>query len=86
LYDPVPQTGAWLRSVVLGYFNYHAMRGNLDTPGLFREHVFRFWGHTLKRRSQTRRCPWARRLKPAAQRVPAPAWIADLRERPPVSR
>jgi hypothetical protein len=31
MHDPVPQTGAWLRSVVQGYFNYYAVPGNLDS-------------------------------------------------------
>ena len=29
MHDPVPQTGAWLQSVVQGYFNYYAVPGNL---------------------------------------------------------
>ena len=28
MHDPVRQTGAWLKSVVQGYFNYHAVPGN----------------------------------------------------------
>jgi RNA-directed DNA polymerase len=36
-HDPIEQTGKWLRSVVQGYFNYHAVPGNLD-----RLHMFRF--------------------------------------------
>src|ERR1700756_1064560 len=28
MHDPVPETGAWLRSVVQGYFNYYAVPGN----------------------------------------------------------
>ena len=72
MHDPVPQTGAWLRSVVQGYFNYYAVPGNLDSLGLFRERVLRFWGHSLKRRSQTRRYAWVRRLKLAAQWLPTP--------------
>jgi hypothetical protein len=28
MHDPVLQTGKWLRSVVQGYFNYHAVPGN----------------------------------------------------------
>jgi len=35
MHDPVPQTGAWLRSVVQGYVNYYAVPGNLDSLGLF---------------------------------------------------
>ncbi len=33
-----------LRSVVQGYFNYYAVPGNLDSLGLFRERVLRYWG------------------------------------------
>ena len=72
MHDPVPQTGAWLRSVVQGYFNYYAVPGNIDSLGLFRERVLRHWGHTLKRRSQMRRYAWVRRLKLAAQWLPIP--------------
>jgi len=72
MHDPVPQTGAWLRSVVQGYFNYYAVPGNIDSLGLFRERVLRHWGHTLKRRSQRRRYAWVRRLKLAAQWLPIP--------------
>jgi len=72
MHDPVPQSGAWLRSVVQGYFNYYAVPGNLDSLGLFRERVLRYWGRTLKRRSQTRRYAWVRRLKLAARWLPTP--------------
>jgi RNA-directed DNA polymerase len=72
MHDPVPQTGAWLRSVVQGYFNYYAVPGNLDSLGLFRERVLRYWGQVLKRRSQRRRYAWVRRLKLAAQWLPQP--------------
>jgi group II intron reverse transcriptase/maturase len=72
MHDPVPQTGAWLRSVVQGYFNYYAVPGNLDSLGLFRERVLRYWGQVLKRRSQLRRYAWVRRLKLAAQWLPTP--------------
>jgi RNA-directed DNA polymerase len=72
MHDPVPQTGAWLRSVVQGYFNYYAVPGNLDSLGLFRERVLRYWGQALQRRSQIRRYAWVRRLKLAAQWLPTP--------------
>ena len=29
LHDPIAQTGRWLKSVVQGYFNYHAVPGKL---------------------------------------------------------
>jgi RNA-directed DNA polymerase len=72
MHDPVPQTGAWLKSVVQGYFNYYAVPGNLDSMGLFRERVLRYWGRALKRRSQRHRYAWVRRLKLAAQWLPQP--------------
>ena len=31
MHDPVAQTGKWLKSVVQGYFNYHAVPGNLNS-------------------------------------------------------
>jgi hypothetical protein len=62
MHDPVPQTGAWLRSVVQGYFNYYAVPGAGAS----------LLGHTLKRRSQRRRYAWVRRLKLAAQWLPTP--------------
>src|ERR1700740_2115211 len=72
MHDPVPETGAWLRSVVQGYFNYYAVPGNLDSIGLFRERVLRYWGQALKRRSQSHRYAWVRRLKLATKWLPQP--------------
>jgi hypothetical protein len=69
---------SWLRSVVQGYFNYYAVPGNLDSMGLFRERVLRYWGQALKRRSQRHRYAWVRRLKLAAQWLPTPARAPSL--------
>jgi RNA-directed DNA polymerase len=77
MHDPAPESGAWLGSVVQGYFNYYAVPGNLDSLGLFRERVLRNWRHTLKRRSQTRRYAWVRRLKLAAQWLPTPRVLSS---------
>ena len=30
MHEPVAETGKWLKSVVQGYFNYHAVPGNTD--------------------------------------------------------
>src|SRR5271165_793751 len=43
MHDPVAQTGAWLKSVVQGYFNYYAVPGNTDSLNAFRTQVNRFW-------------------------------------------
>src|SRR5437667_11049008 len=52
MHDPVSQTGAWLKSVVQGYFNYYAVPGNLDSLNTFRHRLSRLWQRTLVRRSQ----------------------------------
>ena len=72
MHHPVPQTGSWLKSIVQGYFNDHAVPGNLDSLGMFRERVLSLWWHTLCRRSQKRRLAWADMLKLAARWLPQP--------------
>ena len=72
MHDPVAHTGKWLTSVVQGYFNYHAVPGNLDSLGVFRERVTRLWRRTLLSRSQTHRLPWTRMHRLAVRWIPAP--------------
>jgi hypothetical protein len=57
---PIAQTGQWLRSVVQGYFNYHAVPGNMRTLGTFRRRVLRLWRRQLRLRSQKTRMNWQR--------------------------
>ena len=71
-HDPVAQTGEWLRSVVQGYFNYHAVPGNLDSLGTFRERLIRLWRTQLRQRSQRYRLNWDRLGTLAARWLPAP--------------
>ena len=71
-HDPVPQTGEWLKSVVQGYFNYHAVPGNLSHLGVFRERLSRFWRHTLRRRSQKSGLSWERFHRLLEQWIPRP--------------
>jgi hypothetical protein len=56
--DPIEQTGGWLKQVVRGYFNYHAIPGNLRRLYTFRRETARHWLFTLRRRSQRSR--WTR--------------------------
>jgi hypothetical protein len=72
MHNPVAETGKWLKSVVQGYFNYHAVPGNLDRLGVFRERVTRLWRRTLLGRSQTHRLPWTRMHTLAARWLPHP--------------
>ena len=52
MHEPVAQTGKWLKSVVQGYFNYHAVPGNTDSLRVFRFRVTRLWRTGLIRRGQ----------------------------------
>ena len=51
-HKPVPEQGRWLRSVVQGFFNYHAVPGNLRALKAFRTLINRAWLRSLRRRSQ----------------------------------
>ncbi len=59
-HEPVDEIGRWLRSVVRGYFNYHAVPGNMDSLNSFRSQVIRQWHRALRRRSQKSRMTWTR--------------------------
>lgn len=59
-HERVADTGSWLRSVVQGYFNYHAVPGNFAALQTFRREVARAWLAALRRRSQRHRLPWER--------------------------
>ncbi len=74
IHRPTKETGAWLRSVVQGHFNYHAVPHNADRLYQFRQSVARAWHRTLCRRSQTGYVSWAR-MSPTVQRWLPPARI-----------
>lgn len=59
-HEPIPQIGKWLRAVVTGYFNYHAVPGNTKALWLFRFLIGRDWHRALSRRSQRARVLWSR--------------------------
>ena len=59
----ITHQGVWLRAVVAGYFNYHAVPTNIHALGRFRTQVARLWWRSLRRRSQRHRLPWARMTK-----------------------
>ena len=57
---PIPKQGEWLKQVVGGFFNYHAVPTNSRALAAFRHHVRVLWGRTLRRRSQKGRTTWDR--------------------------
>jgi hypothetical protein len=58
-HQPVAEVAKWLRSVVQGYFNHHAVPGNMDSLNSFRAQVIWRWYRALRRRSQRDRMTWA---------------------------
>jgi group II intron reverse transcriptase/maturase len=52
LHQDVAEQGRWLRSVVQGFFAYHAVPTNIAALAAFRYYVAELWGRTLRRRSQ----------------------------------
>jgi len=72
MHDPVALTGEWLKSVVQGYFNYHAVPGNLSRLCVFRNRVIRLWRWALRRRGQRHRPNWARMSRLAESWLPVP--------------
>jgi RNA-directed DNA polymerase len=52
MHDAIPVQGRWLKQVVRGYFNYHAVPTNRHSLVVFRDEVTRAWRRILGRRSQ----------------------------------
>ena len=66
------EVGAWLRKVVNGYYQYHAVPGNIHQLRTFRGRVNRLWRSVLARRSQRARRKWEQ-LAPVFERwIPYP--------------
>ena len=68
----IPQQGARLRQVLMGYFAYHAVPTNGRRLSAFRHHVIRSWMWSLRRRSQKDSISWARIKRLADQWLPLP--------------
>jgi hypothetical protein len=70
---PIPEQGAWLRAVVQGWCNYHAVPGNMEALDAFRVQTVRMWLTALRRRSQRSGMTWERFGKIADRWIPKPA-------------
>jgi group II intron reverse transcriptase/maturase len=60
MHEPVASVGAWLQKVVVGYYQYHAVPGNLDRLRIFGQRLRRLWRLVLSRRSEGGMLPWDR--------------------------
>lgn len=73
MHDRVSDVGFWLRSVVNGYYNYHAIPGNHKSLSYFRAQVCRSWLGALRKRSQkSYDLPWYRCRNLFQRWVPSP--------------
>jgi RNA-directed DNA polymerase len=72
MHRPIPEQGKWLKQVVTGYFNYHAVPTNSPALATFRYLVIDLWRRTLPRRSQTGAMTWARITRIANGWLPRP--------------
>ena len=71
-HESIAVTGKWLRSVVQGYFLYHAVPGNFAALKAFAREVTRAWLRALRRRSQRDHFTWKRFLPIVEQYIPCP--------------
>jgi len=58
MHRPLDETGRWLRRVVQGWLNYHAVPGNSRCLRRFVDEVTRLWLRVIQRRSQNGRTRW----------------------------
>jgi group II intron reverse transcriptase/maturase len=72
MHQPLPEQGKWLRQVVLGYFNYHAVPTNAGALVALRDEITRRWWQALRRRSQRGALTWERMKLLADDWLPKP--------------
>jgi RNA-directed DNA polymerase len=71
-HDRTATVGAWLRTIVLGYYLYHTVPGNATQLRIFQPRANWLWRRVLIRRSQRAQVRW-KRLAPLLNRwVPEP--------------
>jgi group II intron reverse transcriptase/maturase len=71
-HDRTSEVGAWLRKVVLGYYQYHAVPGNSFQLRIFSLRVRRLWRSVLVRRSQRAQVRWERLTPVLIRWIPQP--------------
>jgi group II intron reverse transcriptase/maturase len=69
---PIAVQGKWLKQVVHGYFNYHAVPTNRHSLVVLREEILHSWRRTLSRRSQKGKVTWAKMRTLAEEWLPKP--------------
>lgn len=70
---PLGETARWLRRVVQGWLNYHAVPGNSNRIGRFVDEVTRLWLAVIRSRSQRgRKWTWERMHRLVRTHLPRP--------------
>jgi RNA-directed DNA polymerase len=72
LHEPIPDHGAYLRSVLLGHARYYGVPRNGPRLSAFRFALVRLWRAALLRRSQTARVSWERMARLSTRWLPFP--------------
>ncbi len=72
MHDPIPEQGAYLRSVVGGHIRYYGVPMNGRSLEAFRFAVGWIWCRVLRRRSQRHRMNWVRMRRLIARWLPFP--------------
>ena len=70
-HEPVPNQGAWLRSVLLGHYRYYGVPLNIKALQRFQMEASRLWQRSLSRRSQKGGVIWKRMNRLASKWLPA---------------
>jgi RNA-directed DNA polymerase len=70
LHAATGDTAKWLKSVVRGYFQYHAVPRNEQRMKAFRHEVLRMWWWQLRRRSQRTCWRWNKFMETLGNQIP----------------
>lgn len=71
-HQPIPETGAWLKRVLQGHYQYYGVPRNSESMNNFREWVTRAWRRVLQRRSGKSTMPWKRMRRHVQRWLPRP--------------
>lgn len=78
MHRPVELVGAWLRSVLIGYYAYYAVPGALWPLHKMRRQLGYIWHKLLRRRGQIRTLTWDRMRQLVDQWLPRPHLMHPL--------
>ena len=75
MHEPTPQVGDWIRRVLNGFYQYHAIPGNWASLYRFRLQIGRYWRRALQRRSQRGRVKAGRMARLYDRWLPMPRLV-----------